>query len=215
MPEWWNRRRVSLGMKQEFERQTTEKQITKKEGPEQLQESQRIEPGNVQGGTGAANDADFKERDNYIVLVTTLITTVTFAAALQVPGGYDDKGKPILLNNIQFKAFLRWDSLAFGTSTGSLCIYFGMPLLRRLTPAARYTILQLAWFLSMVSLLSMCSAFSRGIAAVLDKKSSLNSIAGGTVALGWAVPLYLFVIIVYIFIFRGYFLMIKIRRLIS
>ena len=199
-------------MKQEFERQTTEKQITKNEGPEQFQESQRIEPGNVQGGTGAANDADFKERDNYIVLVTTLITTVTFAAALQVPGGYDDKGKPILLNNQQFKDFLIWDSLAFGTSTGSLCIYFGMPLLRRLTPAARYIILQLAWLLSMVSLLSMFLAFPRGIAAVLDKKISLNSI---TVALGLAVPVCLFFFIVYSFIFRGNFLMIKIRRLIS
>nr|POE85855.1 ankyrin repeat-containing protein itn1 [Quercus suber] len=137
MPEWWNRSRVLLSMKQEFERQTTEKQIAENEGHEQFQESQRIAPGKVQGGTGAANDADFKERNNYIVLVTILITTVTFAAAFQVPGGYDDKGKPILLNNQQFKYFLICDSLAFGTSTASLFIYFGMPLLQRLTPAVR------------------------------------------------------------------------------
>ena len=202
-------------MKQEFERQTTEKQIAENEGHEQFQKSQRIEPGKVQEGTDAANDSDFKERNNYIVLVTTLITTVTFAAAFQVPGGYDEKGKPILLKNQQFKYFLICDSLAFGTSTASLFIYFGMPLLQRLTPAARYTILQLAWSLSMVSLLSMFLAFPGGITAVLDKKSSLNSIAGSTVALGWAVPLYLFIIIAYIFIFRGYFRMIKIRQLIS
>ena len=202
-------------MKQEFERQTTEKQIAENEGHEQFQESQRIEPRKVQGGTGAANDANFKERYNYIILVTTLITTVTFAAAFQVPGGYDDKGKPILLNNKHFKYFLICDSLAFVTSIASLFIYFGMPLLQGLTPAARYTILQLAWLLSMVSLLSMFFAFPGGIAAVLDKKSSLNSIASSTVALGWAVPVYLFIIIVHIFKFRGYFLMIKIRRLIS
>ena len=187
LPEWWSRSRDLLS----------------------------IEPRKVQEGTGAANDANFKERYNYIVLVTTLITTVTFAAAFQVPGGYDDKGKPILLNNKRFKYFLIFDSLAFVTSIVSLFIYFGMPLLQRLAPAARYAILQLEWYLSMVSLLSMFLAFPGGITAVLDKKSSLNSIAGSTVALGWAVPLYLFIIIAYIFIFRGYFRMIKIRQLIS
>ena len=145
-------------MKKEFERQTTEKQIAENEGHEQFQKSQRIEPGKVQELTDAANDADFKERNNYIVLVTTLITTVTFAAAFQVPGGYDDKGKSILLKDQQFKYFLICDSLAFGTSTASLFIYFGMPLLQRLTPGARYIILQLAWLLSMVSLLSMLFA---------------------------------------------------------
>nr|POF21210.1 ankyrin repeat-containing protein itn1 [Quercus suber] len=215
MPEWWNRSRVLLSMKQEFERQTTEKQIAENVGHEQFQESQRIAPGKVEGGTGAANDADFKERNNYIVLVTTLITTVTFAAAFQVPGGYDDKGKPILLNNQQFKYFLICDSLAFGTSTASLFIYFGTPLLQRLTPAARHTIQRLAWFLSMVSLLSMLFAFPGGIAAVLDKKSSLNSIANSSVTFGWAVPLYMFFIIIYSYILPGFFLINKIRRLIS
>ena len=202
-------------MKKEFERQTTEKQIAENEGHEQFQKSQRIEPGKVQELTDAANDADFKEMNNYIVLVTTLITTVTFAAAFQVPGGYDDKGKSILLKDQQFKYFLICDSLAFGTSTASLFIYFGMPLLQRLTPGARYIILQLAWLLSMVSLLSMLFAFPWGIGAVLDKKSSLNSIAGIALALGWAVPVSLFFIIFYIFIFRGYFLMIKIVQSIS
>ncbi|KAK7833514.1 ankyrin repeat-containing protein itn1 [Quercus suber] len=215
MPEWWNRSRVLLSMKQEFERQTTEKQIAENEGHEQFQESQRIAPGKVQGGTGAANDADFKERNNYIVLVTILITTVTFAAAFQVPGGYDDKGKPILLNNQQFKYFLICDSLAFGTSTASLFIYFGMPLLQRLTPAVRYRIQQLASSLSMVSLLSMFLAFPGGIAAVLDKKSSLNSIANSTVTFGWAIPLYMFFIIIFSYVYPGYFLINKIRRLIT
>ena len=215
MPEWWNRSRDLLSIKQEFERQTTEKQIAENEGHEQFQESQRIVLREVQGGTGAANDANFKERYNFIELVTTLITTVTFAAAFQVPGGYDDKGKPILLNNKQFKDFLIFDSLAFVTSIASLFIYFGMPLLQRLTPAARYPILQLARLLSMVSLYSMFLAFPRGIAAVLDKKSSLSSIASTTLTLGWVVPIYLFIIIVYIFIFREHFHMNKIRRLIS
>ncbi|KAK4539025.1 hypothetical protein RGQ29_032039 [Quercus rubra] len=108
LPEWWSRSRDLLS----------------------------IEPRKVQEGTGAANDANFKERYNYIILVTTLITTVTFAAAFQVPGGYDDKGKPILLNNKRFKYFLIFDSLAFVTSIVSLFIYFGMPLLLRLAPAA-------------------------------------------------------------------------------
>ena len=201
-------------MKKEFERQTTEKQIAENEGHEQFQKSQRIEPGKVQELTDAANDADFKEMNNYIVLVTTLITTVTFAAAFQVPGGYDDKGKSILLKDQEFKLFLIWDSLAFGTSAASLFIYLGKPLLQRLTPGARYIILQLAWLLSMVSLLSMHFAFTSGIGAVLDEKSSSNSIAGTALTLGWAVPIFLFFIIFYIFIFRA-LLMTKIVQSIS
>ena len=82
-------------MEQEFERQTTEEQIAENEGHEQFKESLRIEPAaKVQGGKGATNNtADFEELKKYNVVVMTLITTVTFAAAFQVPGGYDGNGK--------------------------------------------------------------------------------------------------------------------------
>ncbi|XP_065617669.1 ankyrin repeat-containing protein At5g02620-like [Quercus suber] len=84
-----------INIKQEVERQITEEQFAdQNEG--HVKESQRIEAAaKVQGGTGAANNiVDLnKELKKYNFLVMTLITTVTFAAAFQVPGGYDDHGK--------------------------------------------------------------------------------------------------------------------------
>ena len=84
-----HRRKGLASLEQEVKRQTTEEQIAEKEGHEQFKESQRIEPAaKVQGGNGAANNTvDFKELREYNALVMTLVTTVTFAAAFQVPGG--------------------------------------------------------------------------------------------------------------------------------
>ena len=87
--------KVLLSLEQEFERQTTEEQFAENE---QFKESQRIEAAEkVQGGTGAANNVVHfnKELKKYNFVVMTLITTVTFAAAFQVPGGYDGNGKAI------------------------------------------------------------------------------------------------------------------------
>ena len=86
-----HRSKVLLSLEQEVERQTTEEKIAENEGHEQFKESQRIEPAaKVQGGKDAANNTvDFKELREYNALVMTLITTVTFAAAFQVPSGYD------------------------------------------------------------------------------------------------------------------------------
>ena len=102
-------------MKQDVETETTEEQIAENEGHEQFKESQRIEPGKVEGGTGAAKNAYFEKLNEYNVVVTTLITTVTFAAALHVPGGYDNKGKAILVMHtlnlptlgLDFSGFMR------------------------------------------------------------------------------------------------------------
>lgn len=178
-----------LSLEQEVQKQTTEEQIAENEKP----------PAKVQGGTGAAhNIVDFEELKKYNVVVMTLITTVTFAAAFQVPGGYDGDGKANLVESRDFKIFLIFDTFSFGSSAFALLIYFAMPLIQKMT-FPRKILQQVAAFLSMISLTFMIFAFSFGVAAVLDKKSDLYDLTNISVLYGWAFPILLFGIIYHIF----------------
>lgn len=62
------------------------------------------------------------------LLLATLIATITFAAAFQVPGGYESDGPymglPILRHKSDFKVFIILDSLALGFSTSSIFLHF-------------------------------------------------------------------------------------------
>ena len=71
---------------------------------------------------------DIKDLANFNLVVATIIATVTFAAAFQVPGEYEDKtGLAVLRKNKHFRTFMIFDCLAFGTSACSnvhpLCDY--------------------------------------------------------------------------------------------
>ena len=144
------------------------------------------------GRNGAANNiVDFnKELGKYNFLVMTLITTVTFAAAFQVPGGYDDKGKPILVKSRDFRYFLLCDTLSFCSSAASLLIYFGMLVIQKMT-FVQDIVQRVAPLLSVISLFFMFHAFSAGVLAVLDEKSSLYSLTNITALYGWAFPILL------------------------
>ena len=51
-----------------------------------------------------------KEMRNVNLLVATLVATVTFAAAFQVPGGYDGNGKANLQKSRDFRIFMIFDT---------------------------------------------------------------------------------------------------------
>ncbi|KAK9025336.1 hypothetical protein V6N11_038205 [Hibiscus sabdariffa] len=67
-----------------------------------------------------------KARDAHLV-VAALIATVTFAAAITVPGGYKSEGKeqgtPFLIHVAAFKAFVVTDGLAFIFSLTAVAVY--------------------------------------------------------------------------------------------
>nr|POE85849.1 isoform 2 of ankyrin repeat-containing protein npr4 [Quercus suber] len=168
-----DRGEVLLSLEQEVERETTKKRIAENEGHEQFKESQWIEPAaKVQGGTGAAdNIVDFEELKKYNVVVMTLITTVTFAAAFQVPGGYDGNGKANLVESTYFRFFLIFDMFSFCSSAASMFIYFATSVIQK-KAFVQNMVLRGAALLISISLAFMILAFLAGVAAVLDEKSS-------------------------------------------
>nr|KJB78095.1 hypothetical protein B456_012G177400 [Gossypium raimondii] len=73
-----------------------------------------------------------KTRDAHLV-VAALIVTVTFAAAITVPGGFkseegSDQGTPYLIHEVAFRTFVVTNALAFSLSLSTLFIHFGMLL---------------------------------------------------------------------------------------
>ena len=105
------------------------------------------------------------------ILIATLVATVTFAAAFQVPGGYDDNGKAILSKNKYFLPFMIFDSLAFGFSAASVFIQFFSSNFSEGKMFAYPKLLVL--ILNEVGILFALGAFLFGIPAVLAEKSSL------------------------------------------
>ncbi|KAL0005502.1 hypothetical protein SO802_013063 [Lithocarpus litseifolius] len=106
-------------------RQTTKVQTRETEELEEFHDAQEILCAEVSAGTGGANNAkdtprkDDAGRDTPIakfnITAMTIFTTVTFAAAFQVPGGYENTGLAVLRKNKHFRTFLMFDCLAFGT----------------------------------------------------------------------------------------------------
>jgi hypothetical protein len=65
-----------------------------------------------------------KDRLNSSMLVSTLIATITFAAAITVPGGNNqDNGTPIVLPNHKFGMFMWSNAVAFFSSMASLLVF--------------------------------------------------------------------------------------------
>ena len=121
----------------------------------------------------------------------TLITTVTFAVSLQVPGGYNSTGKAVLSENNNFKYFLIFDSLAFGTSAGLMLMH----LIIRMAPSSWFgRVLSLTKPLTIpligISVIEMILAFWSGLKSVLDEKSTFTSAINKCIFISFAFPFF-------------------------
>ncbi|KAL0005450.1 hypothetical protein SO802_013011 [Lithocarpus litseifolius] len=112
---------------------------------------------------------DIKDLANFNLLVATIIATVTFAAAFQVPGGNNDGGFAILRDVDTFTNFLIFDSLAFGFSSVSIFANFAYPFIAKATRIT-YPIM-LSLILTELSLVFMVLAFIQGTKSVLTEKA--------------------------------------------
>ncbi|PON52305.1 Transmembrane protein [Parasponia andersonii] len=109
---------------------------------------------------------------NINLVVATIIASITFAAAIQVPGGYDDTGMAILRDKTSFRYFLVYDSMAFGFSAASMFIHYlasfhsGFVQDMQLYPISSVMILTYA------SIASSVLAFVMSTKSVLETRSS-------------------------------------------
>ena len=132
-----NRDDIGLSLERIVDRQTMEVQTLDTEGHGQLiQETDRNESAaaEVRTGMDAANNNaeqnEEKETQEAIrkmadvnLLVSTIIASVTYAAVIQVPGGYDN-GKAILSKNKDFIRFMSFNAWAFLYSLVSMFVHF-------------------------------------------------------------------------------------------
>ncbi|KAJ8425722.1 hypothetical protein Cgig2_015870 [Carnegiea gigantea] len=75
----------------------------------------------VRSGYGVCK-SQIKDMANTLSVVAGLLVTITFAAAFQVPGGFNgESGSPVLLQRAAFKAFMIFNSFAM---CGSMTVLF-------------------------------------------------------------------------------------------
>ena len=133
----WSRDYILLSLERVV-RQTTKMQTRETEGLEEFHETQGIVRAEVSAGMGGTINAKYTPpKDNagrdtpiakFNITAITIFTTVTFAAAFQVPGGYENTGLAVLRKNKHFRTFMIFDCLAFGTSAAVMCIHFAITI---------------------------------------------------------------------------------------
>ena len=80
-----------------------------------------VKGGWVRSGYGVCK-SQIKDMANTLSVVAGLLATITFAAAFQVPGGFNgESGSPILLQRAAFKTFVIFNSFAM---CGSMAVLF-------------------------------------------------------------------------------------------
>ncbi|XVE81748.1 hypothetical protein DITRI_Ditri15bG0090200 [Diplodiscus trichospermus] len=133
-----------------------------------------------------------KARDSQLV-VAALIATVTFSAAITMPGGYknDDKGPDqgtaILIRNAAFNLFVVFDAIALLSSVLAILFYFLMARPR----SKKIDTYPFAYLSTLLAIGAMVIAFISGAFAVLEPSLGLAITTGfiglsfSLVALAW------------------------------
>ncbi|PON46093.1 PGG domain containing protein [Parasponia andersonii] len=134
---------------------------------------------------------DITDLSSINLLVTTIISAVTFVAAFTMPGGYNEQGMAILSGKSDFKTFLLFDSLAFGCSAASTFVHFLVAAwpkrLGFIYPIYCLTIL------IELALVALALSFVYGALVVFPQKSGLANLATNSVLLSFPFLLCTFV----------------------
>lgn len=77
------------------------------------------------------NDRNFESMTN-VFMAATIIASITYSAAMQVPGGYNNDGIPNLESNATFKKFFLSNLIAFRFSANAVMVCLAMIMTRRL-----------------------------------------------------------------------------------
>ncbi|KAK4478267.1 hypothetical protein RD792_017554 [Penstemon davidsonii] len=136
----------------------------------------------------------FKERVNTLLLVSTLVATITFAAGFTMPGGYNssdtDLGMATMLRNGKFHIFVLCDTMAmYCSSVVVVALIFAQLGDLRLM----HTSLSLALPLLGIALTMMSMAFTAGVYLVV---SSLRWLSNVVLLLGFTFLVILLILLV-------------------
>jgi hypothetical protein len=110
------------------------------------------------------------------LVVAALITTVTFAACITMPGGFASSGESshpagstLLGKNAAFKAFVITDTISMVLSSSAVFIHLLMPFLfhKNYDEDRREEVVVLAFYLILGAMITMVLAFVTGTYAVL------------------------------------------------
>ncbi|KAL5546529.1 hypothetical protein UlMin_006216 [Ulmus minor] len=150
----------------------------------------------IVGSDAASKDIFANERlknmVNVNLLVATIVISFSFAAGLQMPGGYDDNGMAILRHKPSFKSFLVFNSLAFGCSAASMLIHFVVSIFSRLFRESSVFHFYAVAFLTELSIGSTVLAYLAGTRSVLNHKLHGFGLAGDVADFSFKIPLIYF-----------------------
>lgn len=118
----------------------------------------------------------YRERTTTQIIVTALITTVTFTVGFTMPGGYHQSGEPeeglvLLSKKKAFNIFMVSDALALALSITSLFIYFVSSMYDNPDQVAKFDAASTG--LNIVSVMAMMLTFIAGIYVVLSHSPGL------------------------------------------
>lgn len=114
--------------------------------------------------------AQTKDLAASLSVVAGLLATITFAAAFQVPGGFDgDDGSPVLLRKAAFQVFLVTNAFAM---CGSMIVLFSLIwVMTTQDTSDTFKLLDLAFFMLQLSLNTTLVAFMTGVYAATANKT--------------------------------------------
>ena len=183
-----NRDDIRLSLERIVDRHTMQVQTLGTEGHGQLiQETERNKPAEQNKVKDTALIATKKRlrRQEAIrkmvdlnFVVATIIASVTYAAVIQVPGGYDNNGEANLRENKDFKIFMFFNACAFVFSLLSMLFHFCIGHVS-LSSSIGLIYASLCFTFTQFSLLGITGAFFLSIRAVLTKSSASKSGSGG------------------------------------
>ncbi|BFG29453.1 hypothetical protein CerSpe_157270 [Prunus speciosa] len=129
-----------------------------------------------------------------LLMVATLITTVTFAAAFTMPGGYNndvgpDRGQALLQSNNDFKWFIITDTIAMTCSIITACLLFWGAVNSNKSSYVYY--LTVAAALTYIALLFTGIAFTTGVKVVIPHQQ-FAKVLGHVVGIAFDVSTFLF-----------------------
>ncbi|KAB1226949.1 hypothetical protein CJ030_MR1G022251 [Morella rubra] len=167
------------------EEETCEMKRKEEEVKEKKKEKEKEEPEEVKKEEKNKKELLDKTAQTNLVLAT-LCTTVTFAAAITMPGGFVGgeglhPGSAVLRHSAAFKAFIIFDTISFVLSSAAMVTHLVIPWLNDFETSFRY--FYLAWLLIVSATSGMVLAFATGIYAVLAQSSSGLAIASCIICL--------------------------------